>query len=146
MAVVQAELCIYSSLKRLPVARAASLMLSLDFLEFYGVRRSAAIRQGIAFLHTKRIATRGIRKATSYESIGECSRIPFRIEHSTYQRSVEMFYRSVVDQLSSILRKNLTVLQCDTIAWEMDIFIFISRWFERGIVEKFYPAILRYCS
>lgn len=55
--VVQAELCIYSSLKRLPVARTASLMLP-DFLEFYGVRRSAAIRRGIAaaFLHTKRIA------------------------------------------------------------------------------------------
>lgn len=149
--VVQAELCIYSSLKRLPVARTASLMLP-DFLEFYGVRRSAAIRRGIAaaFLHTKRIAV-----------ASGSPRVTNRALYFTFNNDGYILSWSVVDELShekcysflmwyngrssillctrftngeilsiwdllliNYLRSTEKVLQCDTMGWEIEYFIY----------------------
>lgn len=152
--VVQAELCIYSSLKRLPVARTASLMLP-DFLEFYGVRRSAAIRRGIAaaFLHTKRIAVAsGSPRVTnralyftfnndgyilSWSVVDELSHekcYSFLIWYNG--RSSILFYfvlafhewrnfidlRFALNKLPSMLKEK--VLQCDTMDWEIEYFIY----------------------
>lgn len=106
--VVQAELCIYSSLKRLPVAPTASLP---DFLEFCGVRRSAAIPWRIAFLHTKRITVPSWHPE-GHESTARRRMLENRIEHSLFHICQHDQRRNFIHQLLSLNEKSF-VMQYD---------------------------------